>query len=265
MTKQEFLDAVGNNTLPLSYTNLLRLAITPRHFRIGNCEKEDEEEKFEEVSLTKLVCFELFPELEKRFQEKQFFVIPSANKGQTTVHKKERADIRSQAAKVGAAVIMEKNQDLAKLIATAISEYDDEYEAIRACTEFGIYDKAGYEFEGETFQLSRYFHAFAPAQHTVQISVVAYSDPAKLAWKHKEDMWDMQAFIYSHLTETPFIKLCFDRKGHCSPYKWTEGALRNGENQLKNCLRKYNEYRANPRLWNKSWGWKVGQDGFIYF
>lgn len=260
MKFDEFVKAAEDNTLPLSYTALKRLDKTPRHFNdfhtVEGCFEA------EALDLTRTLHYILFP---TRHAKKPCVVIPESVGNRSNADKAERARLKQQAAETGAILLEQSQLNEAERLAVWLSQYPHEFELLTSCTEFDYFDKAPYIFDDETFQLSRHLVAFSPAQHILQVSVMTDANPSKLSWVRRDEMWNLQAFINSYLTETPYYRIVIDKKGHVSCFGFNEAMLIDGEHQLKRLLTKYNEYRRNQRLWNASWGYIHGdENGVIY-
>ena len=260
MKYEDFIDAAADNSLPLSYSALKRLDKTPLHF--NQFQTIDGGIDVETLDLTRILHAILFP---TRHSKKPCVVIPTGVDNRSNAGKAIMADLKKQAAATKAVLMAQKDYDEAERLAECLKQYTTEYNLIESCTQFDVFDKVPYPFEGETFCLSRHLVAYNPSRHILQISVVSDANPSKMTWQRRDEMWNLGAFINSYLTETPFYRICIDKKGHAACFGFSDAALADGEHQLKRLLTKYNEYRRNPRLWNASWGYVHGdENGIIY-
>lgn len=248
MNNKEFLKAVEDNSLRLSFTSLSKLDKSPRHFRDFFTTEFNETPAMRVGSLVHTLILE--PEL---FTER-YIIAPKIDKRTKVGKEAYNAFIL---ASEGKTVITESEYEQALVYVQGVKECKAARWLLRAAEK--VEQKLSFQHKGLTI---RGIRDLEHPDFVADLKTTADASPKAFYWSVKKYLYNMQAAIYTYNCNRPYYIIAVEKSGQCAVYSLTEETIQEGRNKFEELVKKYRSCRLSG-AWNESYGYDGGEDGIL--
>lgn len=242
MDYKEFLEAVKNKTLRLSFTSLNKLQKSPRHFMEHYTKPFVPSASMVFGSLVH--CLVLEPEM----FGKRYKIAPNLDR-RTKKGKDAWNAFRSSLE--GFTIITPKDYDEALQAIEGLKKCKPAVSLLRHCAE--MEKKIRFKYKGLT--ISGIVDGLNP-DFRLDLKTTQDASPKAFKWSARKYCYNLQGAIYTYENQEPFYIIALEKSGNCAVYELSKSLLEQGRVLFENLVTKYKKC-SYLEAWNDSYSFDV--------